>query len=106
MSKTDEEIIEEVVFTMRDWIRENHYATIYPNRDNVGILIDDPAKSEGEHKRHLDRLQECGIMIIIDNILQDGRHITAIDDINGDYRKLMKDVSRDYDNNKLFGPSK
>ena len=99
MSKTNKEIIEKVVFMMRDWVKENNYATLYPNRDNLAILIDDPVKTKEEHEGLLYKLQECGIIIISDNILKEGRHITAIDDINGDYRKVKNVVSKEVDKN-------
>lgn len=89
----DDEIVKECVYTVRDYIIKNNYQVDSPNEITI-ISIDKNIKTEEEHNQFLEKIKEQGITVIYNNVLHDGKHITAFDDINKNVVDVMYEMNK------------
>ena len=88
-----DEIIEECVYAVRDYIRKNNYHIDYPE-ENIHVIIDKDVITEEEHSQYIEKLKEHGLTIIYTNVLNDGKNITAIDNINKNVSNIMYEIEK------------
>ena len=95
MYELTEELIEQVVMEMKDYIEKMNYHNLYPNESSTAILIDEKSKTNEEKQNFKKLLLESNVHIVKTYPLKDGRDVMIIDDLHGDYN-LMKELSKEF----------